>query len=450
MNLRWLIFAIWLLCLQVGYAQIPNQRIDQLLLEANTAQELSPAAVCSDEQFFRRLSLDLRGRIPTTIELQQFLANPERNLWIDTLLESTDFPEHWSKLWTTQWYGYTAEDEAPRAEFQQWILHALQKQQPYDQIVHEIITAQGESAFNGPVNFFIRHNEEPVIKITRSFLGVRLDCARCHDHPFDRWTEEDFQRMNRFFSGLQLNDVSRGNVRLTDAVMQSEPSELPRFLTGSVPKTTQWRAEFAMFLTKSRPFARNFANRIWYHLLGRGIVHPVDDFSRDNPASHPQLLEYLADEARNSKFDLKHMIRLICQSQAYQRGSSTESNATALQEKFFVRTIKPLTPEQWYRSFCIATNRIPNDADEREFIRQYLSDSIEGDFSATWEYKETLQGLMSALLDKGEPQSVDIEKLFLAILNRRPTASEKEFFKSSTSREMSYILLHSNEFSFNH
>jgi hypothetical protein len=450
MCLRWMIIANWLLSAQLGYAQTPNQRIDQLLLETSASQELTPAVLCSDEQFFRRISLDLRGRIPTTSELEQFLVNPDRNHWIEILLESEEFPNHWAKLWTTQWYGYTVEDEPARAEFQQWLEDAIRKQQPYDQIVHGIVTAKGESAFHGPVNFFLRHNEEPVTKITRSFLGIRLDCARCHDHPFDRWTEDDFQRMNRFFTGLEFDEVSRGNTRLTDAVMQVEPSELPRFLSGAVPKTTQWREEFGIFLVKSRPFARNFANRIWYHLMGRGIVHPVDDFSRDNPASHPQLLEHLADEARNSKFDLKHMIRLICQSQAYQRVSTTPNHETVLQEKFLARVIKPLTPEQWYRSFRVATNQVPNDAEEREFVRQYLSDSIDGDFSATWEYKETLQGLMSALLDKAAPQSADIETLFLSILNRRPTAQEKEFFQGSSSRETSYILLHSNEFSFNH
>jgi|GEM_PF-1073015 hypothetical protein len=450
MWLRWITIVSWLVVAEVSFAQDPTQRIDQILLEAGKSQGLEPAALCSDEQFARRAYLDLRGRIPTAIELQQFLANPDRQRLIDELLASDEFPTHWSNLWTTQWYGYTNEDEVGRAEFQQWLEESLRQQRSYERIVHEIVTASGESAFHGPVNFYIRHNEQPVVKVTRSFLGIRLDCARCHDHPFDRWTEEDFQKMDRFFSGLQFNDVSRGNTRLTDAVMQAEPAELPRFLSGAVPKTTQWRSEFAMFLTKSRPFARNFANRIWYHLMGRGVVHPVDDFSRDNPASHPQLLEYLTDESRNSNFDIKNMIRLICRSEAYQRVSKVKKDAAVMQQLFLARTIKPLTPGQWYSSFCVATQKAPNPNEEREFVRQYLSDAIEGDFSATWEYKETLQGLMSALLDKSSPPPGNIEELFISILNRRPIPEELKFFQGSSSREISYVLLHSNEFSVNH
>lgn len=121
-----------------------------------------------------------------------------------------------------------------------------------------------------------------------------------------------------------------------------------------------------------------------------------------------------------------------------------------MQQLFLARTIKPLTPGQWYSSFCVATQKAPNPNEEREFVRQYLSDAIEGDFSATWEYKETLQGLMSALLDKSSPPPGNIEELFISILNRRPIPEELKFFQGSSSREISYVLLHSNEFSVNH
>jgi hypothetical protein len=442
--------ALFLSMFAYASAQEYSSKIDLFVEQTVAQQQHVPGRLCSDELFLRRATLDLCGRIPTADELNRFRLTPNRAKLIDQLLESDEFVSYWASLWTTQWYGYTTDDDADRANFDHWLETELKAKTPYDEVVHKLVTVQGQSAFVGPVSFFLRHAEEPVVKISRSFLGVRLDCARCHDHPFDRWTEDDFQKMNLFFSGLEQREVSRGNVQLVDVVMQAEDSQRPRFLTGAVPRTSQWRAEFAIFMIKSKPFARNFANRIWYHLMGRGIVHPVDDFSRDNPPSHPELLEYLTSEVRKSKFDLRHMIRLVCNSQAYQRVSTADSNSPQLQQHFLIRSIKPLTPEQWYRSFCVATQRTAQADEEREFVRQYLSDSIDGDFSATWEYRETTQGLMSALLDRAAPPAGDLDSHFTAILGRSPTIQEREFFHRSSSREVSYVLLHSNEFSFNH
>jgi len=442
--------SLFLFAFASASAQDYVNPIDSFIKQAVDQPPFATGTLCSDELFLRRATLDLWGRIPTADELARFRIAPNRAKIIDQMLESDEFVSHWASLWTTQWYGYTTDDTADRASFRNWLETELKAKTPYDEVVHKLVTAQGQSAFVGPVSFFLRHAEEPVVKISRSFLGVRLDCARCHDHPFDRWTEDDFQKMNLFFAGLQQREVSRGNVQLVDVVMQAEASERPRFLTGAVPKTSQWRAEFAIFMIRSKPFARNFANRIWYHLLGRGIVHPVDDFSRDNPPSHPELLEYLTAEVRKSKFDLRHMIRLICASPAYQRVSTAESNSSQLQQQFLIRSIKPLTPEQWYRSFCVATQRTAQAEEEREFVRQYLSDSIDGDFSATWEYRETMQGLMSALLDRAAPRGGDLDSHFTSTLGRSPTTQERDFFSHSSSREVSYVLLHSNEFSFNH
>ncbi len=123
----------------------------------------------------------------------------------------------------------------------------------------------------------LRHREEPAVRVSRIFLGVRLDCARCHDHPFDRWTQRDFEQVSRFFQAFEIRELNDQNFELLDRVEANRrvpPDELPRFFTSAVPRTAAWRDEFALFVTSCKPFARTYANRIWYQLMGRGIVDP--------------------------------------------------------------------------------------------------------------------------------------------------------------------------------
>ena len=383
-------------------------------------------------------------------ERSAFLASPDRSAVIERLLESSEFPKFWGDLWTTQLFGYE-DNNADRDTLAQWLHEQFRTNRPYDQIVEELLTSTGESAFDGPVNFLLRYPEEPVVKVSRAFLGVRLDCARCHDHPFDRWTQVDFKRMNRFFEATERQDVSASNVRLVDVVRDiGSGDERPRFLTGAEPKTTQWRAEFALFLTRSRPFARNVSNRLWYHFLGRGIVHPVDDVNASNPASVPALLEALADEVRASKFDMRHMIRLICNSQAYQRESSASKNDHTRQQLFAVRTIKPLTPEQWHESMCAATGQTAKPNERDELVRAFLGEDLNADYSSTWEYRETVQGLMARLVDPVKSPGKSVDELFVRFLGRQPTSEELEKCSGRSLDEVSFVLLHSSEFAFNH
>jgi len=445
-----------LLFLTLGYmavtaqaADVPPSMIDQLVRSAWQEHSVEPAPLCSDELFLRRLTLDLFGRIPTLEERQDFLAQPDRAATIDRLLAGEEFSRAWADLWTTQLYGY-ADDSIDRDMLTQWLEEQLRSRTPYDRIAQQLVSSTGQSAFDGPVNFLLRYPEEPVVKVSRAFLGVRLDCARCHDHPFDRWTQDDFKRMNRFFEGMERQEVSSGNVRLVDVVREVEPADRPRFLTGAEPQTTQWRAEFGLFMTRSRPFARNFANRIWYHLLGRGIIHPVDDVSRDNHASLPAVLEWLADEAGRSQFDIRHMFRLICNSRAYQVQSiATHGDAERLR-LFAVRSIKPLTPEQWHASMSVAMGRESKPEERMEFVRTFYGDALDGDFSSSWEYRETVQGLMSRLVETVDPPTSKTEDLFLRILGREPTSEERIFCQGRNAREVCFVLLHSSEFAFNH
>ncbi len=434
----------------LAYAAEPAEtRVDIILRSAWAETNILPAPVCGDEQYLRRITLDLAGRIPTVEERTAFLDNPDRQAVVERLLSSPEFPKFWGELWTTHLFGYE-DNNADRDTLVQWLEEQFQTNRPYDQIVEELLTSTGESAFDGPVNFLLRYPDEPVVKVSRAFLGVRLDCARCHDHPFDRWTQTDFKRMNRFFEATERQEVSASNVRLVDVVRDVSVEDRPRFLTGAEPRTTQWRAEFALFLTRSRPFARNFANRLWYHFLGRGVVHPVDDVNVSNPASVPALLEALADEAQSQKFDVRQMIRLICSSQAYQRESSASKVDQLRQKLFAVRTTKPLTPEQWYESMCIATSRTAQTAERNDLVRTFLGDDLNADYSATWDYRETVQGLMSRLVDPVKSPARSVEELFVRFLGRMPTSEELEKCADRSLDEVSFALLHSSEFAFNH
>lgn len=424
-------------------------KVDAILQSAWDEANIQPSPICSDEQFLRRITLDLVGRIPTTQERTEFLANSDRAALIEKLLNSTEFPIIWGELWTTQLFGYE-DSSADRDTLAQWLHEQFRTNRPFDQIVEDLLTSTGESAFDGPVNFLLRYPEEPVVKVSRAFLGVRLDCARCHDHPFDRWTQTDFKRMNRFFEATERQEVSASNIRLVDIVRDESGDERPRFLTGAEPKTNQWRAEFALFLTRSRPFARNFANRLWYHFLGRGIVHPVDDVNASNPASVPALQEALADEARTQKFDMRQMIQLICNSHAYQRESSASKDDHKRQEMFAVRTIKPLTPEQWYESMCIATSQPVKPRERDDLVRAFLGDDLNADYSSTWEYRETVQGLMARLVDPVKAPARSVDELFIRFLGRSPTSEELEKCSDRSLDEISFALLHSSEFAFNH
>jgi hypothetical protein len=427
-----------------------SAHIDRLLFEVAQYHGLQAAPQCSDELFLRRATLDLLGRIPTPTEHAEFIAAPDRPALIQRLLQDESFPKVWADLWTTQLVGYVDANESERDSLAHWLEEQVRDGRPADRIAYDLIAATGQSAFDGHVNFLLRFDNDPIVKVSRAFLGVRLDCARCHDHPFDRWTEEDFAKMNRFFEPLRREEISRGNIRLSDVIVESDPDSLPRFLTGARPRTTQWRQEFALFVTKSRPFARNYVNRLWYHFMGRGIVHPVDDVNRDNPAAVPELLEWLTDEAIRSGFDTRSMIQLICNSQAYQRDSAFGGEDELRRKLFLVRSIKPLPAEHWYASMCVALDRAPRANERQDFILNFHGDIAETDFSASWEYRETMQGLMSRLVGTVEPPGGNLEEQFVRFLGRLPSDEERRFFENSRSQEVAYVLLHSSEFAFNH
>lgn len=423
------------------------ETIDSILSEAWKASNLEPSPLCSDLEFLRRVTLDLAGVVPSLEEIQSFEANPDRAEKIQQLLADERFPRFWSEVWTAMLNGYSNAFETDRSALQQWLEAQLRVNRPYDQIVTQLITANGPSSVDGSVNFLARYREDAAVRVSRMFLGVRLDCARCHDHPFDRWTEDDFQNMTRFFAATGREGGDR-NPRLVDRV--GDDRNRPVFLTGAKPKTSRWRDELALFVTNTNAFSKTFANRIWYQLMGRGIVDPPDDFNKKNPPSVPALLDFLAAEGKEKSWNVRAMIERICSSSAYQRSSVAATRDVGREKLFATRAVKPLTVEQLVNSLQTAMNlELP---ESREEVLRYLAggEDIDVDFSETWRYRETVQQLMGRLAMDLRAPSADLDEIFLRILTRRPTEAERDKCKGFSPTDVAFALVNTNEFYFNH
>jgi hypothetical protein len=408
-----------------------------------------PAPLGDDAEFLRRATLDLIGRVPRVDELRAFAAKPDRAAKIEELLASPDFARFWAETWTAMLNGYASAFNSQRDGLRFWLEKMFRENAPFDRIAAELVGASGLSSVDGAVNFILHNSVDPAIKVSRTFLGIRLDCARCHDHPFDRWTQKDYEEMARFFIPLQKEELMAGNTRVRDNPDRTGGPK-PRFLTGAQPVTTRWREDLAYFVTTSKPFARTFANRIWYHFLGRGIVDPPDDFSMKNKPSVPALLEVLAEEAVRTKFDVKAMIRTICASDAYRRSSRRDARDPKLEAVFAYRVLKPMTPEQLFDSLVAALDAGDFKKRRESFIRAFVGRSFGEDFSNVWRYRETVQDVMTKLAFDPKVPDAPLEELYLRLLSRAPNARERELCKGRAAADVVFALANSNEFFFNH
>ncbi len=301
-----------------------------------------PSDLCDDSDYLRRVYLDVIGTLPTPAEARRFLADrrPDRRArLVDELLERPEFADYWALKWADllrvdrQTLGHR------RAyAYYRWIRESLAANKPLDQFARELLTAEGPLDESGPANFFkvVPKAGEAASTLSQVFLGVRIACAECHHHPFDRWSQTDYYGMQAFFAPLTVRGSPRGEaVQITGDPATKHPRTgatvhahaLGTAMPGASPKGDR-RVVLAGWLTRpSNPwFARNLANRAWAHFLGRGLVEPVDDVRATNPPSNPALLDALADHLATSKFDFKALVRAITASRVYQL--SSRPNAT--------------------------------------------------------------------------------------------------------------------------
>lgn len=326
-----------------NYPAFPeNNFIDRHVINKLKKLNIAPSELCTDSEFLRRVYLDIIGTLPTAEETRKFLADKRANrreLLVDELLERPEFADYWALLWSDALRVDRQALGAKRAyAYYRWIRESLAKNKPFDQFARELITAEGPLDEVGPANFFKVVNKpgESAAAISQVLLGVRIACAECHHHPYDRWSQTDYYGMTAFFAPVSLKASTRGeSVWAVGDPVTKHPrtgeTVLPHALgqtAGPSAGMQDRRISLAKWLTApDNPwFARNLANRVWAHMLGRGLVEPIDDVRDTNPPSNPELLDALAAHVVKSTFNVKELIRTIARSRAYQL--SATPNAT--------------------------------------------------------------------------------------------------------------------------
>ena len=333
--------------------------IDELVLAKLKTLRLPPSPDCQDHEFIRRVFLDMIGTLPTPEEVQKFLADSrpnKRDVWIDKLLDRPEFVDYWTYKWSDIFLinGTRLRPNAVKSYYH-WIRGHVEKNTPWDQFVREVLTAQGSSFDQGATNFYALHQdpEEMTENVCQAFLGLSIGCARCHNHPLEKWTNDQYYAMANMFSRVRAKgwggDGRNGDGKRTLYVASS--GELIQPLKGKPQPPTPLdgtslafddpndrRVALAAWLTAAENpyFSRSIANRIWTNFFGVGLVEAVDDMRLTNPASNEKLLQAIADYVSEQKFDLKALIREIARSKAYQRSSQPlPENAT--DKRFYSR-----------------------------------------------------------------------------------------------------------------
>jgi mono/diheme cytochrome c family protein len=339
--------------------------IDELLFAKLERLRINPSGLCDDATFVRRAYLDLLGVIPSAETARAFVADPDpakRAALIDRLLQREEFFDYWALKWADLLRIEERQLDATGMQvFHGWIRASLAANKPLDVFARELVAARGSTYENPPANWY-RANRDPVQRAentARVFLGTQLNCAQCHNHPFDRWTQDDYYSWAAVFARVdyEIKDNQRKDkndqkefkgdqiVKLKSEARYlhartGQPAE-PRLLGAGPPEMSPEIDELtsaADWLVRTPLFARMQVNRVWYHLFGRGLVEPVDDFRASNPPAHPAVLEALARDFAGQGYDLRRLIRTIMTSRTYQL-SAMPNETNAEDTSFFSRAL---------------------------------------------------------------------------------------------------------------
>lgn len=482
--------------------------VDRHLHEKQRAAHVVPAPLCSDEVFVRRIWLDLLGVLPTVAEAREFLADPapdKRARLVDRLLERPEFAAAQAMAWAEVLQVDTATMEPKGAALlSRWLADAFATRRPFDAVVRELLTANGSGFATPAANFWLAANQPNLMaeKVAQNFLGVRMQCAQCHNHPFENWTMNDYYGFAAFFAQVGRKrgedpyeqvvwDQRSGDVRNK----RDDKVAVPRALgapPATVPQGTDRRAVLASWLTAPENpwFAKNVVNRLWARLMGRGIVDPPDDVRVSNPASHPALLGELADLLVANHYDVRVVVRAICTSKSYQLGRHEGTPERAL---FAGNLVRRLSAEQLLDAIGAVTGvptkypgvplgapatTIANGNAGVRFLSVFgrpVRDSactcdrrVEPTLSQALHLinGETIAGkindgngrLRRALKAK-QPATEMLDELFLAAYSRTPSAAERETLlalvtgdgdKTAAWQDLYWAVLNSKEFTFQH
>ena len=505
---------------RTGFAWAPQPELNEIdrLVDAKLQKiKVNAAPLCTDAEFLRRVSFDLTGLPPTPERVRSFLADgtdsrTKRERVVDELIGSPAFVSHWTHKWADllevnrKFLG----DKATWA-FLRWIERAVWTNMPYDQMVRSVVVAEGSSFDNPPVNYY-RTSREPSVALenaTQLFLGVRFSCNKCHDHPFEKWTQGQYYGMAAFWAQVGMKpgalsdeqvvfDRNQGEVthpRDGRVMTPTFPYQFTRASGSKAKADSSRREQLADWLTAPENpfFARSIVNRVWSYFLGRGIIDPVDDIRSSNPASNPELLDMLERDFLAHSFDLRHLMRTIARSRTYQASiATTKWNVDDL-ANFSHATPRRLTAEELLDAIDVATGREPRFAGvPAGFRAEQLPDSqvagggfldlfgrpprespCECERSSEVSLGQALNlvngpTIAEALIDpagrvatflKSKPDDAKIvEEMYLAALSRRPNPVEiekgKAYLAASTSKaegaqDLLWALMNSPSFLFN-
>ncbi len=483
------------------------RQVDQRIDEALTKAKLAAADDADDTEFLRRAYLDLTGSIPRVADARRFRADQradKRARLIDELLASPSHANHLANIWRSIMLpgGVNLEQITSVVGVQNWLRQRFVENLRYDNLVSELLVATaGDDA--GPALYYTSLELAPeklASSTARIFLGLQIECAECHDHPFDKWKQPDFWGYASFFAQLQrpennpgmqarLIDLETGDVKIPN----TEEIVPPKFPSGGAPSTDELgsrRMKLAIWMaSRDNPYlARAAVNRAWSILFGRGLVEPVDDLGPHNPASHPELLNELTEYFIATGFDLRELLRTLAMTKTYQR-TSRWTSAAVPSEAYAHMPVKSLTADQLYDSLNRVLVRrgqgqMPGlnvrspllDPQRQQFLTKMqvqgrspldyqagvlqaltLINGADLTEATTAERGPLLLALDAPLFDAGER----LETMFLATVTRPPTSSERELFlKHIASRSPSekgkawsdvlWALLNTAEFATNH
>jgi hypothetical protein len=489
-------------------ARLIDQEIQRRLAE----EKIPSSPRTDDAEFLRRVHLDLNGVIPSADKVAAFLDNSDpgkRARVVEELLADSRYGRWLAENWTNAMLPRESNNRLLKsAPLLNWMAEGFNSNKRWDKLVEELLTATGTQDKNGAVTYFIANNtvDKRTDSVTRLFLGVRLECAQCHNHPFTSYKQDEYWGMAQFFMRTRLTatpqkaakkGTSPGIVedgrpfgRKKKGLPESARIVPARFLQGEQPRldpSGPARPTLAKWLASpDNPFfARAMVNKMWAHLFGRGLVNPVDDMHGDNPASHPELLAALTEQFKRHDFDVKFLVRAIVNSETYQRSSRPHGGNEADTELFSHALVRGLTPEQLYDSLTSVVGAPPKGAFGRKGFggrkgpvgprAQFVNFFRVEDGADPLEYQagipQALRLMNSGLLNNtkavvnqamtrgGSDTARVVEQLYLAILSRRPTPAELErrieyVRRQSEPRagysDLAWALLNCSEFALNH
>lgn len=498
-----------------SYPQLPvNNFVDEKLIAKWKDLGLTPAPLASDEEFFRRLHLDLIGTLPTPADVKAFLADKsadKRSKAIDKVIGRPEFVDFWAYKWGDLLrINRDQLQDKGMWSFHNWVRAQLRDNVPVDEFVRDVITAEGSTFMDGPANYYQLANNplDWSETTTQLFLGVRLQCARCHHHPFEKWSQDDYYGMAAFFARLGTKGSQEFGLFGRETVVYVKPTgELsqpkrgtakPHPLDGAVmDDPIDRRRKLAEWITQPENpfFARNMVNRFWGYLMGHGLVEPLDDMRATNPACNPELLDALAKDFVEHKFDLKHLLKTIVSSRAYQLSSTiTPGNEADKANVHYTRyTVKRLLAEQLADALDTVTGTqekyvgLPQGTRAIQLpdtkVRSFLLDvfgrpprkiTCECERTATPNIAQALHLLNGDFLNKKieaptgrienhfktkTPLPQVIEELYLLTLSRPPRPEELDRAQDGIAaapspkegvQDLLWVLVNSREFLFNH